>query len=493
VLSLVLAAVAFVTQSGTHLELGGKPYRFGGANVEWLGLIGYGPADPRGPRYPTHYEIDDALATAQELGARVVRSQTMGDSVGCDLCIQPRLGVFNERAFEPIDYALASARKRGLRLIPTIIGDDARAGGSGCVYLRWRGIDVPNCSLVNMAPFWTDPTVRGDVKRNITALLNHVNRYTGVAYKDDPAIFGWDLLNGGDSPREWTREIVAHVRTLDRRHLVLSSAWNALIPGVNVCVAFVYPHWRMPWASLRDQLQACRSARKPFVAYEYGWDRTNYRTVGAFRGFLETLRKNRFVSGDAFWALQAHRRGHGWMPIPAPTSDRAAAARIETGHWWALYYTGLRTLVNTAADMAVRAQVIRTHNFAMSRTRVPPHRLPPRPTITSIRAGRLYWQGSAGAKDYSIQRFQGRWRTVCNRCVTDASNGYRITQPGSYRVIPYNLDGKPGPASRPSAGPRLRVGARGDLRRRPRGRPDAAAATGSRARRPARTSASCGT
>jgi mannan endo-1,4-beta-mannosidase len=83
--------------------------------------------------------------------------------------------------------------------------------------------------------------------------------------------------------------------------------------------------------------------------------------------------------------------------------------------------------------------------------RVPPHARPPRPTITSA-ATRLYWQGSAGAATYSIQRAPGAngpWRTVCNRCVTDSSNGYAPTRSGWYRVIPYNLDGKPGPPSRP--------------------------------------------
>src|SRR5438045_1450820 len=86
-----LAADQFVTRSGTGLLVNGRPFRFGGANVEWLGLVGYGPFDPEGPHYPSHYEIDDALATAKEMGARVVRSQTMGDSVGCEQCLEPAL------------------------------------------------------------------------------------------------------------------------------------------------------------------------------------------------------------------------------------------------------------------------------------------------------------------------------------------------------------------------------------------------------------------
>jgi mannan endo-1,4-beta-mannosidase len=213
----------------------------------------------------------------------------------------------------------------------------------------------------------------------------------------------------------------------------------------------VYPHWKQPWSSLRHELAICKSARKPFVVYEYGWDRTNFRTRPSFARFLTTLQKNPLVAGDAFWALQAHTNGHGWMPIPADTS--VDPARVETGQWWALYYTGLRTRVNTAADMAARAQMIRAHNYAMSGRRLPPHARPPRPTITST-SGRLYWQGSAGAVNYSIQRASsasGPWRTVCNRCVTDASNGYPLLRSGWYRVIPYNVDGKPGPPSKPKA------------------------------------------
>ena len=459
-------ADSFVTRSGPRLFVSGRPFRFGGANVEWLGLVGYGPFDPGGPRYPSNYEIDDAMATAREMGVRVVRSQTMGDSVGCDRCIEPTLGRFNQEAFERIDYALRSARAHGIKVIPTIVGDDARAGGTGCVYLRFRNIAVPNCSLVHMPPFWTDETVIGDVEEHVRALLEHVNVYTNVAYKDDPTILGWDLLNGGGSPVPWTRRIVQHIRSLDRRHLILSGPANAGIQGVDVCVSFVYPHWFQPLASVKPGIAKCRRAGKPFVAYEYGWDRTNYPTLDRLRRFLRSLEGSPGIAGDAFWALQSHRDEHGWMPIPANTSDPTTAHHLESGQWWALYYPGIQTLVSTDHDMAARAQAIRSHNYALAGVRVPPHGIPPRPTVTSAGYGptsftgrvgvRVYWQGSAGAMDYTVQRASraaGPWKTLCRRCVTDLDDGYvdlgTAARTSWYRVIPHNLDGKRGPASRP--------------------------------------------
>ena len=448
---------SFVTRSGTRLYLRGRPFRFGGANIEWLGVAGYGPFDPSGPHLPSHYEIDDAMATAAEMGVRVVRSQTMGDSVGCEVCIEPALGQFNREAFERIDYALRSARMHGIKVIPTIVGDDARDGGTGCVNLRWRNIFVPDCSITNMPPFWTDAMVTGDVERHIKALLDHVNVYTDVAYRNDPTILGWDLLNGGGSPAAWTRGIVQYIRRFDRRHLILSGPVNADLPGVDACVAFVYPHWSQPLASINAGIARCKGVGKPFIAYEYGWDRTNYPTTGSLHAFLGSLRRTPEIAGDAFWALQAHTDGHGWMPIPADTTDPAAAPVVESGQWWALYYTGIPTLVTTARDMAARAQLIRRHDYAMRGMRVPAHAIPPAPTVTSAVNGRVYWQGSAGAVDYTVQRAAGAagpWTTVCKRCATDLSDGYTEMPPSGswYRVIPYNIDGKAGPASAPMRG-----------------------------------------
>ena len=142
----------------------------------------------------------------------------------------------------------------------------------------------------------------------------------------------------------------------------------------------------------------CKRARKPFVAYEYGWDQTNYPTLRGLRAFLESLENAPEIAGDAFWALQAHNDGHGWMPIPADTTDPTTARYLESGQWWALYYTGIQTLVNTAADMAARAQVLRSHNYSMGGLRVAAHAIPPRPTVTAVDYGPTSFTGRVGAQ-----------------------------------------------------------------------------------------------
>ena len=120
----------FVQRDGTRLTLGGETFRFGGPNIEWLGLENYGPFGPMGPRYPSQFEIDDALDTAVAMGARVIRSQTMGDGIGNPLTIEPTLGQFNPEAFKHLDYVLKAAHDRGLRLVITLVGDDAYAPNS---------------------------------------------------------------------------------------------------------------------------------------------------------------------------------------------------------------------------------------------------------------------------------------------------------------------------------------------------------------------------
>ncbi len=472
-------AQSFVRRDGTHLTLDGKAFRYSGPNIEWLGLEGYGPHDPMGPRYPSHFEIDDALATAAEMGAKVVRSQTMGDTVGCPQCIEPDPGKFNEEGFQASDYALAVAAKYHMRLIITLIGDCATCAGGGIgQYLAWNQVANPQA-------FFTDPQVIAAFERHIDAVLNHRNRITGVLYKDDPTIMAWEncnmcglipLLSHGSVAEvaAWSETIGAHIKQVDRRHLYLDT--SGVFPvypkivdnGSTDLVAFEeYPHWNavfsgpagIPPTSVAMILQHAATVTgrgKVFIVNEYGWDRTNWASHAELQGLLDAMLHDPDISGDDFWALQAHLDNFGFQPIPADSHDPTFAVNGECGEWWALYYPGIKTLAMSAEDMGARAQLLRSHAYAMSGLPVPKHAVPPAPEITSVVVGGLVaWRGSAGATRYSIERYDAAaktWQTICDKCATDADDPWvdpSAAMGAQYRVTAFNADGVASATSSP--------------------------------------------
>ena len=470
----------FVQRSKTRLMLDGATFRYSGPNIEWLGLEGYGPHDPIGPRYPSHFEIDDVFATAAEMGARVVRSQTMGDTVGCALCIEPEEGKFNEAGFQASDYALLAARRHGMKVIITLIGDCAACSGGGIgQYLAWEKKQSP-------LDFFTDPALIAAYEKHVDAVLNHMNPLTGVRYKDDPTIFAWENCNmcgivavfmgGGPSAlaqvSTWVETVGEHIKKEDPRHLYLDTSGifrdypNALDNKTPDLVTFeYYPHWdsligggqHTTAATFSRDAATVTGHGKVYIVNEFGWDRTDWATSKDLQTVLDTLANDPNVSGDDFWALQAHLDNFGFQLIPADTKDAAYAERGESGEWWALYYPGIKTLVNSADDMAARAQQLRAHAYAMAGRPVPKHMIPPKPVVTSVVIGGLVaWRGSAGAVNYSIERLDPgakEWKVVCDRCATDTDDPW-VDPHGlpfgpNYRVTAFNADGVASASSDP--------------------------------------------
>jgi mannan endo-1,4-beta-mannosidase len=462
----------FVQRDGTRLTLGGQTFRFGGPNIEWLGLETYGPFGPTGPHYPTQFEIDDALDTAVAMGARVIRSQTMGDGIGDSLSIEPTLGQFNSEAFQHLDYVLKAAHDRGLRLVITLVGDDAYAPNSGA------GEYFDDPATANIATFFTDPQIIARFEAHISALLNHKNSLTGVAYKDDPTILAWQNCNelgiqveftGGLNTADlanWVDVIGYYIKSIDKNHLYEdNSGLLGLGTGLDtktpdIITSEYYPHWSrvyngpLPTAeTFRKDAALVTSYGKVYVVTEYGWDDTDWTTPADLKTILTTFKNDPNISGDLYWALQAHNLEFGWQPIPSDVPNKAYDLRGESGQWWALYYGGINTLVMTKADMAARAELLRTHAYEMAGFAVPPHAIPPAPVIT-LAGGVVAWRGSAGAVKYVIERedsASGPWQVVDSNA-TDTDTPWVDPNPPAtgaiYRVTAYNADGV---ASAPSA------------------------------------------
>src|SRR5262249_1746149 len=276
--------------------------RFAGANIYWLGL------DEGAQSYPTPFRIDDALKVAREMGTTVVRSHSLGVSTGCALCVEPSLGNFNTTALTHIDYAISQAGAYGLHLIIPLTDNYHFYHGGKHNFTDWRGIADEN-------QFYTNSVVIGDFERYISVLLNHVNVYTGVAYKDDPTIMAWETGNELLPPSSWTRKIADYIKSMDQNHLVMDGNYGidpTSLPSVNVDIYsdHLYPP---NIARMNNDAAQTQSAGKALIIGEYDWETASGDSLSSF---LSAVLANKAVSGgDLFWDIWPHSDTAGYLGL----------------------------------------------------------------------------------------------------------------------------------------------------------------------------------
>ncbi len=420
----------FVTRTGPQLFLYEKPFRFSGANIYWLGL----DENVNGVDYPTPFRVDDALTTAQQMGATVVRSHTLGISTGCPLCLEPTLGVFNETAFQHVDYAIKSAKDHGIRLIIPLTDNWHYYHGGKHTFTDWRGIR-------DEKQFYSNATVIGDFEQYISHVLNRVNSYTGIAYKNDPTILGWETGNGLVAPQGWVQTMASYIKSLDANHLVVDGSCgesydsslfqdDLSLDDVDIYTGQYYP---MNIFALHKQADLARDADKVYIAEEYGWN--NKGGGDSLSSFLSAIRSNTAIAGDLFWSLFSHNDTFGY---------------VQHNDGYALRYPG------DTDDMRDRTQVLRQHAFTMQGVAVPVQEITGTPVIVTA-TSRLEWRGVAGAYKCTIERSttgrEGDWKVICNQCATDNDTPWidktRPKGPVWYRIKAYSLSGIAGSYSLP--------------------------------------------
>ena len=415
----------FVTRSGSQLMLNGHPFRFAGANMHWL------PFDDS-TNYTSQFRINDGFDAAKEMGLTVVRSHDLGISVGCSNCIEPSLGVFNETALVHDDYVIKAARDHGIRLIIPLTDNWHFSEGGKHTFTDWRGLSDEN-------EFYYNAQVISDFETYIRTLLNHVNSYTGLAYKNDPTIMAWETGNELDPPTMWTQTISRYIKSIDGNHLVLDGREGidpnaASLRNVDIVSHHYYPK---SISQLKRDAATAQKAGKVFVVGEFDWnDASGGETLSSF---LSTIESNSEVAGDLFWELWSHGDQYGYL----------------YGDQYTLHYPG------DTAPMRKSVQQLRTHAYKMRHLSVPADSTPGIPLINEvIRDGQndvLMWRGTTVAASYTIERSttsaDGPWTIICDKCATDTSTPWTdtTTPEGAvwYRVIAYNLAGVAGRPSSP--------------------------------------------
>lgn len=414
----------FVTRQNSMLMVGEKRFKFAGPNIYWLGL----DENVDGVDWPTPFRVMDALDTAVKMGATAIRSHTLAASQGCEKAISPKLGEYNEEAFRRADFAIKEAGERGLRLIIPFVCNWNYYHGGRSTFTAWRGLVDPDL-------FYTHREVVDDFKNYIKVVLNRVNTYTGIAYKDDPTILAWELgneLNG--APVEWVEEISGFIKSLDGNHLVAHGKQFQLdrdmlnIPSVDILDVHYYPadHEKL----LADALEV-EQAGKVYIAGEFGWPDCDLET------FLSTAEQSDAVAGTFFWSLFGNH-------------DRGGLVQHFDG--FTVHYPG--NAVNE--DVASRIMSLRRHAFIMSGREVPEEAAPKAPFMLHANQGSIAFRGSAGAAYYTVEKStgdpEGPWQIVFNKRSADGAVNWidptRIQSAKAYyRVKGINMSGIEGPYS----------------------------------------------
>lgn len=92
-----------------------------------------------------------------------------------------------------MDLVVAEARRNGIRLLLSLANNLQDYGGK-MQYVKWA-LEQGISSSSSNDSFFFDPSIRGYFKIYIKTLLTRKNHLTGVEYRDDPTIFGWELMN----------------------------------------------------------------------------------------------------------------------------------------------------------------------------------------------------------------------------------------------------------------------------------------------------------
>ena len=379
---LVLAALScsktprFVTVKDGHFQRDGKPYTYVGTNF-W-----YGPILASEGRGGDIERLQRELDTLKALGLTNLRTLVGGDGAdGVFSRVEPTLqtapGVYNDTLLTGLDRYLVELGKRGMQTVLYINNSWEWSGGYG-QYLEWATGERTLIPLVDgywpfmqqMRKFQVSEPAQELYFNHLRNIVGRTNSITGKPYKDDPAIFAWQL---GNEPRcfssekeiqdgfiGWMTKAAAIVKELDPNHLLSTGNEGLMgseedmelvrrinsIPGIDYMTIHIWPY-NWGWAreeSLEEDLPAAiektsayiglhaelaQELGMPVVCEEFGFPRDGFRAdMTASTRARDAYYKFVFsqvggnLDGANFW---------GWSGFAVPSHEQWESGDPYTG------------------------------------------------------------------------------------------------------------------------------------------------------------------
>ncbi|XP_010263608.1 PREDICTED: mannan endo-1,4-beta-mannosidase 7-like [Nelumbo nucifera] len=396
----VEAQSGFVRTSGPHFVLNGSPYYANGFNAYWLMYMASDPSQ--------RSKVSSAFQEASTHGLTVARTWAFSDGGYKPLQYSP--GSYNEQMFRGLDFVIAEARRYGIKLILSLANNYENFGGKK-QYVEWARNQGQY--LTSDDDFFRNPVVKGYYKNHIKTVLTRHNSITGVAYKDDPTIMAWELMNeprctsdlSGRTIQAWITEMASYVKSIDRNHLLEaglegfygeSSAQrkqfnpgfqvgtdfiaNNQIPGIDFATVHSYPdQW---FSSSNDQAQlsflsnwldihiqdAQNILRKPLLLAEFGKSSKDpgfntyerdmlFNTV--YSKIYSSARSGGAAAAGLFWQLltegmDSFRDGYEIVLSESPSTANVIAQQSRKLYQIRKMYARLRNIEKWKRARAIR-------------------------------------------------------------------------------------------------------------------------------------------
>ena len=359
----------FVTRVGQQLQLGGKPYRFAGANMWYAAFLG---ADaPWGDRARLGRELDRLAG----LGVKNIRILASAEEGPLNHAIRPGFqkqnGELNNALLIGLDYAMAELGRRGMKAVLYLTNFWEWSGGM-MTYLYYA-----NGQFMNMGdpahpwPQFPDATSQfyGNDKAvglffsYVRQIVGRTNSVTGQAYADDRALMAWQLCNeprpGGSDDviaknlpayYEWIKNSASLIRAMDKNHLVslghegsiAANMHEEVVTNAHAHIDYVTAHiWPLNWgwvngkdlsgtwdagrakvvAYLDAHIALAKAMDKPLIIEEFGFPRDGelygpevattyrehfYRLI--YNAAIRSRESGGPVCGTGFWAWNGEAR-----------------------------------------------------------------------------------------------------------------------------------------------------------------------------------------
>ncbi|CAH1208081.1 hypothetical protein PAECIP111892_03046 [Paenibacillus auburnensis] len=416
----------FITKSGDKLMDGEQEFRFNSYN--YPGALFN--EDEAGGIMPTAFEQEDAIRSIKQMGGKVFRTYSLsfkkGDQAPGTVRHIMGPGVLNEEAFKSMDKLLELANKHGLRVIIPFIDHWDWAVGGVSDLAAFRGITDKDAK--NKA-FYSNPLLLSDYKLIMDKVLNRINTYTGVRYKDDPAILAWESGNELMVSPVVEAESAAHYKKINQNQLFMDG--NLIVypdpnssshtyknitdtalndPNIDIVTSHYYSG---NFATRVREDQALSKGKKPFVVGEFGLIQT-----GQVEAMLDEV-INSGASGALIWSLRPHSNNGGF--IQHSEYDPGDGILYRAYHWPGLPSGDYQDERNLMSLMREKAYAIDGINTPMLPAPEPAPELFETSSVSKLR-----WKGSTGASSYTVERSEtpgGPWSVIGKNILDDVNPG----------------------------------------------------------------------